>query len=141
MASKFCSACTQKLLLSSFLADPFNPSSKIRATCINCRGRVARVRDSKRKALQPFDSNIPSKRPLICRAISTKAPSIPSPYIQSETRLETSIRPLPPLELRPETPLLIPPPIPELPLLPPPPPPPPPPPTPAQPTGFLPVDQ
>jgi hypothetical protein len=109
MASKFCSACTQKLILSSFLTDPFNSSSKIRATCISCRNRQARGRDKKRKALQSLDPNISSKRPTICRAKPTKAPSIPPPYTRSETCPESSIRPLPSPESRPQAPRLLPP--------------------------------
>ena len=89
----------------------------------------------KRKALEPLDPNVPSKRPAIARTKPTEAPPIPPPHIQSETRPESSICPLPPPESRPQAPLLI------LLDLPPRPPPPPPPPPPVQPTGFLPADQ
>jgi hypothetical protein len=84
-----CSRCTNTLPLSSFLADPSNPKSKTRMTCIKCptenpgaRGRM------KRKALESLDSNVPSKRPAITRSKPTESPPIPLPYIQSETRLE-----------------------------------------------------
>src|SRR5271163_1666287 len=60
MDSKYCSGCLQKLLLSSFLADASaNPGSKVFATCTPCRDRRSKT---KRKALQPLDPNVPSKR-------------------------------------------------------------------------------
>src|SRR5437016_3876108 len=140
MASKYCTTCYQRRLLPSFLADTSNPEGKFLNTCIKCRAR--RKRSYKRKALQPLDPNVPSKRPAIANTKPTEAPLIPLPYVRSKTRPEPSIHPLPPPESRPETPLPIPP-IPksrlEAPLLPPPSPPPPPP--PIQPTGFLPPDQ
>src|ERR1700712_5204837 len=77
MASKYCSNCPYKQLLSSFLADPSNPRSKILSTCIKCRARD-RAR-YKRKALQPLDSNAPSKRPATARTKPTEAPSIRPP--------------------------------------------------------------
>src|SRR5438045_703890 len=146
MASKCCSKCAHTLPLSSFLADPSNPGSKIRITCIKCRSQErARL---KRKALEPLDPNVPSKRPTISRAKPTEAPSIPPPHVQSETRPEC---PLPPQESRPQAPLLIPPPVSKSPPLPPPQPAQPPPPVsksppqpappPIQPVGFLLADQ
>ena len=89
-------------------------------------------------ALEPLDPNVSSKRPATAYLKPTKVPLTPPPYIQSETRLEPSIRPLPSPESRPEAPLLIPPPLPASPSQPPPPPLPPPP---LQATGFLPADQ
>ena len=106
MASKYCAHCIQKLLLPSFLADPCDPKSKTLTTCINCRAR--RWEKKKRKALEPLDPNIPSKRPKIGCTKPTKAPLIPL-HIQPETRPESSIRPLPSPESRPQAPLLIPP--------------------------------
>jgi hypothetical protein len=73
MASKCCSRCANTLPLSSFLADPSNPKSKIRLTCIKCRteNRGARGR-MKRKALESLDPNVPSKRPAITRTKPTE---------------------------------------------------------------------
>jgi hypothetical protein len=120
MASKCCSRCANTHPLYSFLADPSNPKSKIRLTCVKCRtensGAKARM---KRKALESLDPNVPSKRPVITRTKPTEAPLIPPPPIQSETRLEPSIYRLSPPESRPEAP----------------------PPADVQPAGFLPADQ
>jgi hypothetical protein len=106
MASKCCSRCANTHPLYSFLADPSNPKSKIRLTCVKCRtensGAKARM---KRKALESLDPNVPSKRPVITRTKPTEAPLIPPPPIQSETRLEPSIPYLlaykPPLRYKP----------------------------------------
>src|SRR5271154_219177 len=98
MSSKYCSSCTQERLLSCFLKDASNPASKVLATCASCRAATAR--HSKRKALQPLDPNIQTKRRV---PRSTKAP----------TRLNPSIlppnpaKPLPvPAETRPEATIL-----------------------------------
>jgi hypothetical protein len=118
----------------SFLADPSDPKSQIRVACAKCRG-YNRKSWHKRMAPQPLDPNASSKRPTTAHLNPTTVPLISPPHIQSETRPEPSIRPLPPPESRPEAPLLIPP----LPASPPRPPPTPPP--PVQPAGFLPADQ
>jgi hypothetical protein len=44
MSSKFCSSCAQKRLLSCFLLDASNPTSKVLATCASCRATKARGR-------------------------------------------------------------------------------------------------
>jgi hypothetical protein len=106
MASKCCSKCAHTFLLSSFLADPSDSKSKIRKTCIKCRAKAQET--YKRKALEPLDPNIPSKRPTIGRTMPTEAPSIPLLRLRSETRPESSIRPVPLPESRPQTPLPIP---------------------------------
>jgi hypothetical protein len=82
MASKYCSSCTQKRLLSFFLSDASNPGSKVLATCNICRAH--KTKHNKRKALQPLDPNVPAKRR------STKA----------LTRLNPSIHSLNPVESR-----------------------------------------
>jgi hypothetical protein len=66
---------------------------------------------NKRKALEPLNPNIPLKKPKIGRTMPTEAPLIPLLRLQSETRLESSIRPVPLPESHPQTPLPIPPPI------------------------------
>jgi hypothetical protein len=92
-----------------------------------------RANRNKRKALQPLDANIPSKRPATARTKPTQAPFISPPQIYSEIHPEPLICPLPPSESRLEVPVLIPP-VPESPQAHPQPPP-------MQPTGFLPADQ
>jgi hypothetical protein len=73
MDSKYCSACARKLLLSSFLKDPSaDPSSKVFATCIPCRNK-----SKKRRALQAFDQNRPSKKTDISRPLF-EVPTEPS---------------------------------------------------------------
>jgi hypothetical protein len=94
MASKCCSTCAHTLPLSSFLADPSNSKSKIRVTCIKCRD-LCRKSWLKRKALQPLDPNVPSKRRRTARTEPTHTPSISPPHIPSETRPQTSICPPP----------------------------------------------
>ena len=89
MDAKYCSQCVQKLPISSFLANAFaNLGTKVFSTCITCRAR-----SKKRRALQPLDPNIPSKR----RAkIPTRSdPPIP-PTIPVESPPESSILPPPP---------------------------------------------
>jgi hypothetical protein len=62
MDSKCCSRCAHTLLLSSFLDDPSNLESIIRATCLKCRTQQRAVRaKSKRKAPEPLNPNVPSK--------------------------------------------------------------------------------
>src|SRR5271155_993135 len=98
MDSKYCSACIKKLPLSVFLKDASNPASKVLATCDTCWARTAKSRTdkSKRKALQPLDLNIQSKRRV--------PPTRPNPSLPSlnpvESRLEPSIVPLVPAETR-----------------------------------------
>jgi hypothetical protein len=76
MDSKYCSKCAHKLLLSSFLKDASaDPSSKVFATCIPCRDK-----SKKRRALQPLDTNRPSKRADISRPL-IKAPANTVPAI------------------------------------------------------------
>src|SRR5271155_3138496 len=107
MSSKYCSSCTQERLLSCFLKDASNPASKVLATCASCRAATAR--HSKRKALQPLDPNIQTKRRV---PRSTKAPTrlnpsilppnpVEAPPVPAETRPEANIPPNPP-ESRPE---------------------------------------
>jgi len=103
--SKFYSSCYQSRLFPSFLKDPSNSESKILKTCITCRTRTIQSRN-KRKALQPLDPNIPSKRPAIANTRPIEAPLIPPPHVRSETRLESSIHPP---ESRPPAPLIAPP--------------------------------
>ena len=93
MDSKYCSRCTQKRLLSSFLSDAFNPGSKVLATYNICRASKSRYQ--KRKALQPLDPNIQAKR------------RVPQPT-KALTRPEATIPPPNPPEARPETPIPIP---------------------------------
>src|SRR3981081_3340602 len=110
MASKYCSSCTQKRLLSSFLSDTSNLGSKVLATCNICR--AYKTRYNKRKALQPLDPNVLAKRR------PTKAPTRPTPSIlhlnpfesclaatippnPTESHLAATIPPNPP-ESRPE---------------------------------------
>jgi hypothetical protein len=133
MASKCCSRCANTVLLSSFLKDPSNPKSRVFQLCAKCRAQAAVLRN-KRKALQPLDANIPSKRPAAARTKPTEAPFIPPPQIYAEIHPEPLICPLPLSESRPEAQLI--PPVPESPQ-----PPPPAPPPPVQPAGFLPPDQ
>src|ERR1700722_12410085 len=88
MASKYCSACIQKLPLSLFLKDASNPSGKVLATCIACQGKSK----SKRKALQELHPNAPlNKRATACTRLK---PSIPPPNL-SESRPEATILPNP----------------------------------------------
>src|SRR5271155_5894551 len=107
MSSKYCSSCTQERLLSCFLKDASNPASKVLATCASCRAATAR--HSKRKALQPLDPNIQTKRRV---PRSTKAPTrlnpsilppnpVEAPPVPAETRPEATIPPNSP-ESRPE---------------------------------------
>jgi hypothetical protein len=118
MESRYCSSCFQSCLLSCFLLNvSTKPGSKVFKTCIACR--VSQQKSKKRKALQPLDPNIPSKRPAISCPKPTKAPLIPPPYIQSKTRLESLICPLLLPKSRLQAPLLIPL-VPELSPLPPP---------------------
>jgi hypothetical protein len=73
IALKYCSACIQKLLISSFLANAFaDLGSKVFKTCIACRGKSK----SKRKALQQLDLNIPPKKR--ATACTRPKPLIPS---------------------------------------------------------------
>ena len=59
MSSKYCSSCTQKLLLSSFLKDTLvAPTSRVFATCISCRVVRKKSTNKKRTALQSLDLNI-----------------------------------------------------------------------------------
>src|SRR5271155_2930136 len=106
MSSKYCSSCTQERLLSCFLKDASNPASKVLATCASCRAATAR--HSKRKALQPLDPNIQTKRRV---PRSTKAPTclnpsilppnpVEAPPVPAETRPEATIPPPNPPESR-----------------------------------------
>src|SRR5277367_4183508 len=116
MASKYCSACIQKLPLSSFLANASaDLGSKVFKTCIACRGKSK----TKRKALQELHPNVPPKKrattcthpkpsilpptPLKSRLEATIPP--PAPL---ESRLEATIPPPNPPESRPETPIRVP---------------------------------
>src|SRR3982074_1416967 len=119
MASKCCSKCANTFFLSSFLKDPSNPKSRVFQLCVKCRAQATSHRN-KRKALQPLDANIPSKRPAAARTKPTEAPFIP-PQIYSKIHPKPSICPIAPSESRP---VLIPP-VPESPQPPPQPPPPP----------------
>jgi len=96
MASKYCSSCTQKRLLSSFFSDTSNPGSKVLATCNICRAH--KTRHNKRKALQPLDPNVPAKRQ------PTKAPTRPNPSIlppnPAKSRPKATIPPPNPPESR-----------------------------------------
>jgi len=83
MTLKFCSKCAYKLLLSSSLADPLDPKSKTRSTCIKC-GVQDLASKNKRKALKSLDPNIPSTRRTIARVEPTEAPSTPSPMYDPE---------------------------------------------------------
>src|SRR5271156_2831450 len=128
MDSKYCSGCTQKRLLSSFLSDASNLGSKVLATCNICRASKSRYQ--KRKALQPLDPNIQAKRRV---PRPTKAPTRPKPLIPPpaplESRPEATIpppnppesRPNPPslLESRPQSPIYVPTPAPAQPIQPP----------------------
>jgi hypothetical protein len=64
MSSKYCSACIQKLPISSFLKDTLSsPNSRAFATCISCRASRKKSADKKRTALRSLDPNIqPAKR-------------------------------------------------------------------------------
>ena len=133
ISSKYCSSCAQKRLLSCFLSDASNPESKVLATCALCRASKAR---SKRKALQPLDPNVPSKRrargppkalphlePVMAPPNPPKSrPEHPIPLLRLEAPIP--IPPNPP-ESRPETAIPIPAPPPIQPQAP----------------GFLPADQ
>jgi hypothetical protein len=101
MDSKFCSSCYQKRLITSFFKDPSNSKSKVLKTCTMCRSSTLRSQN-KRKALQPLAPNVPSKRPAIARTKPAEAPSIPPPYIQSETHIEAPICPPPLPASRPQ---------------------------------------
>ena len=95
MASKYCGRCPHKLLLSCFLQDPSNPSSRVLSLCASCRVKVAAA-TRKRKALQPLD---PIRRPA--------PPAEPQPC-----PIPPPLRPGPgpPPPLRPEPALHVPPP-------------------------------
>jgi ATP-dependent DNA helicase PIF1 len=89
MSSKYCSSCTQKRPLLSFLKDTLaSPNSRVFATCISCR-TVKKKSDKKRAALQSLDPNIqPAKRAR--RSNTGLQPTIPAPLPQ-----------IPPVELPP----------------------------------------
>jgi hypothetical protein len=129
MEFRYCSSYFQNRLLSCFLLNvSAKLSSKVFKTCIACC--ISQQKSfKKRKALQPLNLNIPSKKPAINCLKPIEAPLIPPLYIQSKTHLEYPL-PLPKLHL--QAPLLIPPLILKSP--------PPPSPPPVQPVGFLLVD-
>jgi hypothetical protein len=131
MDSKYCSGCLQKRLLSCF---PTNKSGKVLATCNSCRATQAN-RNTKRKALQELDPNLPSKRRVTGPKTTTTTPSILEPRPIAPTVLESRPNPNPPapLESRPNPPSVLEThPIPPQPLQPPP--------IPSE-NGFLPAEQ
>ena len=127
MSSKCCSNCGQTRVLSFFLANPSKPASKKLKTCAPCRvsrtKSKAKLKEEKRKALQPLDPNIPAKKRAFspAKTLARPAPILPPlsplpprpepslhiltcspllPYTQSEPRPESSIHPLPSPTLR-----------------------------------------
>src|ERR1700755_196487 len=95
MDSKYCSSCHQKRLLSCF---PTNKSGKVLATCNSCRTSQAKS-NTKRKALQELDPNLPSKRRDTGPKRTTATPSIPQSRLYPAAPLES--RPIPRIELEP----------------------------------------
>src|SRR5208282_4627139 len=96
MDSKYCSGCYQKRPLSSFAKN--GSTSRLLASCAPCRTSRAKS-DTKRKALQQLDPNVPPKKR--ATACTRPKPSIlpPAPV---ESRPEATI-PLPnPPESRPK---------------------------------------
>src|SRR5271167_1789178 len=96
MDSKYCSRCYQKRPVSSFAKN--GSTGKLLATCAPCRTSKAKS-DTKRKALQQLDPNVPLKKR--ATACTRPKPSILPPALV-ESRPEATI-PLPnPPESRPK---------------------------------------
>jgi hypothetical protein len=120
MSSKYCSSCTQKRPLLSFLKDTLaSPNSRVFATCINCRVAKKKRTNKKRAALQSLDPNIqPAKRvrdsntgpqPII------QAPPNPPSILPNllESCLDPRPTPPPPTQLsHPQSPIRVPTPLP-----------------------------
>ena len=97
MDSKYCSGCTRKLLLSSFLKDSStDPSSKVFATYIPCRNNLKKMRP-----LQALDQNRPSKKPDISRPLF-EVPTQPS-ILPAQRQVQP--RPIQPVQYQPTPPV------------------------------------
>ena len=97
MSSKYCSGCIQKLPPSCFLKDTLaSPTSRVYATCIQCRDKRKNASNKKRAALQSLDPNIQAAKRV------RHSNTCPQPTVQAPLPLIPPIEP-PPLPLNPPT--------------------------------------
>jgi hypothetical protein len=79
MATRYCTACLNKLSLPLFLRDASSlEGSKVFATCYLCREKVRIWYNKKRSALQEIDPNIGPPPAQQCATLISRAPFRPS---------------------------------------------------------------